>query len=610
MRIQKYTLAFLIMLTSLAEAYSQTPITVCPQNTTFTGMTRGYYFTAPANFTICGIYVEDDASTLFQSAAIVRFTSGPPPAFAAVTNNFVTLWQNLNYAPNNMISVPNIQINAGDVIGIYGSRGANSVNSYGAAQCVINIQSIPTTTFRSGMQFDLAAGPGMHDIWSENNGSIGRVTMYTDCCPSPVAIPNIAGPDSVCEGELATYTVPAQTGALSYNWTVPAGATITGGQGTTSLNVTWNTVPGGQICVDWTDTCTTSPQTCFNVVVNPTPTVTVPANITVCNGDPINPSMFTSTPIGGIFTWTNSDPSIGLAASGSGNTPLFNATNTGSTPITATITVTPSLAGCSGPPSTYTITINPTPAAPTAANITICPEDTATLIATAPGGTYSWYDSSSGGNLIFTGDTLILPNLNNDTIFYLETIINGCISPRSTITVTIAPTINVNIIADKTYLFLGESTGLIAYSGLPNTTYSWTPPNGLSCIVCSNPTATPDASGWYYVTATNPSGCTSLDSIYIEVDPTANIYVPNIFSPNEDGNNDIYLVRGKGIETFYLAIYNRWGQKVFESNDMTQGWDGTKGGKMLNQGVFVYKLNIIMKNGEEHQKSGNITLVR
>ncbi|PJB15533.1 MAG: hypothetical protein CO118_03220, partial [Flavobacteriales bacterium CG_4_9_14_3_um_filter_32_8] len=287
---------FLIFSLFTSNIGAQTPIPVCPQTGSFTSMVRGYYFTAPTNFTICGIYVEDDMSTAFQAASIVRFTAGPPPAYSAVTNSFVTLWQNLNYAPNTMIPVPNIAINAGDIIGIYGARNSTTINSYGAANCVINIAGFPTTTYRSGMQFSLAAGPAMHDIWNENSGSIGRVTMYTNCCPAPIAIPAIAGSTSVCVGSSATYTVPAQAGAVSYNWTVPAGATITSGQNTTSLNVTWNTTPGGSVCVTWTDACATSPPTCINVTVNPIPTVTVPANASYCNGAAVSASSYASLP--------------------------------------------------------------------------------------------------------------------------------------------------------------------------------------------------------------------------------------------------------------------------------------------------------------------------
>ena len=101
-----------------------------------------------------------------------------------------------------------------------------------------------------------------------------------------------------------------------------------------------------------------------------------------------------------------------------------------------------------------------------------------------------------------------------------------------------------------------------------------------------------------------------MDSVYIEVDPSSNVYIPNIFSPNEDGNNDIYLVRGKGIDLFNLAIYNRWGQLMFESTDIKSGWDGTKDGTLMDQGVFVYKLDVIMHNGKKVNQTGNITLIR
>jgi len=606
-------IAFLTWITGF-DLNAQTAIPVCPQSANFTGMTRGYYFTAPTNFTICGIYVEDDMSTAFQSAAIVRFTAGPPPAYAGTTNNFVTLWQNLNYVPNNMIPVPNININAGEIIGIYGSRTANSVNSYGAAACIINIQGFPTTTTRSGMQFDLAAGPGMHDIWMEN-GSIGRVTMYTDCCPPPAAIPTVTGSTSVCEGETVTYTVPAQTGAISYNWTVPAGATINSGQNTTSLNVTWNTAPGGQVCVDWTDACSTSPQTClavtvnatptvtvpanatycpgdavpigtptstpaggtfswtnsntaiglaangtgnvpaftaanatgaaisgtitvtptvngcigtpsnYTITVNPTPTVTVPTNATYCPGDPVPASAYSSAPAGGTFAWTNSDPSIGLAANGSGNTPVFNAINATGTAVVATITVTPTVNGCVGTPSNYTITVNPTPLAPTAPGVTICPNNSATLTATAPGGTYEWYDAAVGGTLLFTGASYITPALAVNTSYWVQTTVNGCTSPRTMVTVTIAAAITVNAGIDDT-ICDGQPYNLSVTPNGVGYSYVWDEPANLGFSTIFNPIVNPTANTTYTVTVTDPSNCVGTDMVTIYVNPVPTTTTP------------------------------------------------------------------------------------
>ena len=399
-----YALALLGLLL-VKDVAAQTPIVICPQLNSFTGMTRGYHFTANTTFTICGVYVEDDMSTLFQSVEIVRFTAGPPPAFAANTNNFVSLFYQPNWAPNTMIPVPNIVVNPGDIIGVYGSRGANSINSYGNPNCPVTINATPHTLQRSGMQADLSAMP-MQNIWSEVNYNIGRVTMYTNCCPTPPAIPTITGPTTVCEGDAVTYTVPPQAGATTYTWTVPAGATITGGQGTTSLNVTWNTTPGGQICVDYTDACTTSPQTCLNVTVNPTPTMTTPANQTYCNGDAVPASAFVSNPAGGTFAWTNSNPAIGLGAGGAGNTPAFTATNPGTTPITGTITVTPTVNGCVGTPVNYTITVNPTPTVTVPANATYCagdPVPASNFTSNVGGATYTWTNSNTAIGLAANG---------------------------------------------------------------------------------------------------------------------------------------------------------------------------------------------------------------
>ena len=84
-KIPKLLLIITLSLSITIDVFAQTPIAVCPQLNSFTGMTRGYHFTAPTNFTICGLYVEDDMSTLFQSVAIVRFNSAAPPAFNGTT---------------------------------------------------------------------------------------------------------------------------------------------------------------------------------------------------------------------------------------------------------------------------------------------------------------------------------------------------------------------------------------------------------------------------------------------------------------------------------------------------------------------------------------------
>ena len=89
-----------------------------------------------------------------------------------------------------------------------------------------------------------------------------------------------------------------------------------------------------------------------------------------------------------------------------------------------------------------------------------------------------------------------------------------------------------------------------------------------------------------------------------------NVFVPNIFTPNEDGKNDELHVLGKGISEIDWAIYDRWGAKVFQTNDTQGGWDGSFKGKKMNAGVVVYALQVTFYDGQVQKYTGNVTLIR
>ena len=471
---------------------------------------------------------------------------------------------------------------------------------------------------------------------TDANNCVGddSVTIFVNPPPTMTAPANI----TVCNNDpIAASTFTSNPAGGTFTWTNsdPTIGLAAAGTGNTPA---FNAFNGGAAPVTATITVTPSVNGClgvpvtYTITVNPGALAIVPANITVCPGDPIPASAFTSLPVGGTFTWTNSNPTIGLAAAGTGNTPAFNAINNSNVPVTSTVSVTATASSCPGPPATYTITVNPITTGAT--NVAICQGDSMLIggnYYSTPGNYIDTTTNAYGCDSILTytltinivsvetnqliicdGDSILL-NGNYysaaGTYPFTFTSTAGCDS-IVIYELAIDPLPTISVIAETTMINLGESTELTAFTGQPNTTYSWSPPDGLSCTLCPNPIATPSQSGWYYVTATNQNGCTSIDSIYIEVDVTTNIYVPNIFSPNEDGNNDIYLVRGKGIDLFHLSIYNRWGQLVFESNDIEQGWDGTKDGGVLNQGVFVYKLNVTFRDGDEFKQTGNITLIR
>lgn len=171
--------------------------------------------------------------------------------------------------------------------------------------------------------------------------------------------------------------------------------------------------------------------------------------------------------------------------------------------------------------------------------------------------------------------------------------------------------------ADPDTIFIGQSSQLEATHGYE--IYDWTeivPPGtgSLDDPIIYNPLATPGYTTTYLVHILDSCGCESWDTVrvvvedYICADPF--IYIPNAFSPNGDGINDILYVRSEVADQLYLAIYDRWGQLVFVTEDFNTGWDGTFKGKPVDPAVFAYYLKARCLNMEIYEKKGNITVVR
>jgi len=348
------------------------------------------------------------------------------------------------------------------------------------------------------------------------NGCVSPRTMVTVTIASAIVVD--AGVDAtICNGDTYTLGVTPNGAGYSYVWDepgYPGFSTVYNPTVTPSATTTYYvTVTDANNCVG-NDSVT--------ITVNPTPVVNPIANITVCNGANVPASAFTSTPAGATFAWTNSNTTIGLAASGSGNTPAFTATNTSGSAVTSTVSVTPTLNGCVGTPVSYTITVNPTPAAPTAAGVTICPNNTATLTATAPGGTYEWFDAAVGGNLLATAASYTTPVLTTTTSYYVQTTVNGCVSPRTMVTVTVAPGLVVDAGLDTTICY-GDVVTLGATPNGAGYSYSWDESGILGFSTVFNPTVSPTATTTYYVTVTDANNCFGSDSVTVTVNPPLSV---------------------------------------------------------------------------------------
>ena len=175
----------------------------------------------------------------------------------------------------------------------------------------------------------------------------------------------------------------------------------------------------------------------------------------------------------------------------------------------------------------------------------------------------------------------------------------------------------LDIVANPDTIFIGDASQLIATED-PNYTYTWTQNPSLSAFNIFNPTANPVEATIYYLEVNDLSSCKNRDSVIIYtktfICEEPYIFVPNTFTPNNDGLNDILYVRGNVITELYFVVYNRWGEKIFETNDQNIGWDGTYKGSTLSPDAYGYYLRykcIGMGTGDDYQfKKGNVTLIR
>ncbi|MCB9307408.1 MAG: gliding motility-associated C-terminal domain-containing protein [Lewinellaceae bacterium] len=217
----------------------------------------------------------------------------------------------------------------------------------------------------------------------------------------------------------------------------------------------------------------------------------------------------------------------------------------------------------------------------------------------------------------------------------LDPIPNPVVSPTESTTYTVEVinqfgckdtlAFNVNVISidvtaevlGKDTICPGQSTDLLAtvVSNSNDITYEWTPSFSLSGSDTANPTASPDEDTQYIVTAIAGGLCpdTATVTVYFMtgecVEPF--IFVPKAFTPNHDGNNEFFIVRGVNITELYFVVWDRWGEKVYETEDpKAQGWDGTYNGKELTPDSYAWYVRVTCGNGEIYINKGDVTLLK
>ncbi len=195
---------------------------------------------------------------------------------------------------------------------------------------------------------------------------------------------------------------------------------------------------------------------------------------------------------------------------------------------------------------------------------------------------------------------------------------HGCDSVH-VITTTLLPTFEVAVHSPEDIIKKGESITLTAVSNSGDYTYSWITSTGANpnCYDCGGSlTASPATTTSYTLIAVDENGCSDTSSRTIVVEPGfACVYVPNAFTPNGDGLNDVFTVNGEYLQDVQLRIFNRWGEMIFESSNPSGGWDGTYKGQPLPADVFLYSVKAGSCNDSElsqndSHRTGSVTLIR
>jgi gliding motility-associated-like protein len=190
----------------------------------------------------------------------------------------------------------------------------------------------------------------------------------------------------------------------------------------------------------------------------------------------------------------------------------------------------------------------------------------------------------------------------------------GCISEQIVVVPEPAQGVITITTGDST-IQLGDNIQLNSsfspYSNSTIVSYNWSAAQGLSCTDCPNPVATPyDNNNEYTLAVVYNNGCVAVTSVKVQVEGHPPVFTPNAFSPNGDGNNDVFLVYGEAIKKVDLKIFNRWGELIFESTNQYNGWDGTYKGELQNPGVYTFITTVTYLDGKTANKNGSLTLVR
>lgn len=330
-----------------------------------------------------------------------------------------------------------------------------------------------------------------------------------------------------------------------------------------------------------------------NIDVRKNISVKTSADSVICTGDPVDLSAEADGEYA--FTWVNLDSRQIISRS----------KDVTVTPVrTGTYYVQVDLGSCTSRDSIFFRTVDP-PVAYAGEDTTICYGEKVQLQASG-GAYYSW----SPAQTLTTprrASTIAWPK---DTTTYTVTVTDtlGCPKPvTAQRTIAVVPPVPA-FAGNDTIVMKGQPFQLNASGGVR---YQWSPADGLSSTVVPDPVTRYNSDITYRVQAFSTEGCVGEDDIHVRFMSGPEIYIPNAFTPNGDGVNDMFRPMPVGFTKMeYFRIYNRWGEEIFSSVQYMKGWDGRKKGSPATADTYIWIVGGININGQKVEKRGTVTLIR
>ena len=397
----------------------------------------------------------------------------------------------------------------------------------------------------------------------DTSGNAASTNVTVNVIPEPE--PGL-GPDTIiCEDPNSYATLEADSGFDTYLWNTGATSQTIQVDSTANYSVT---VTKGN--------CTGSDS--VNVAVEPKPVADTGPDEEICIGDTITLSAATANYAE--YIWNTGDTAQSITVSPKQDS------------VYVLDVVTP--LGCRSTDSIQ-VKVNPLPNADAGPVKEICNGDQVDL--TASGGqVYEWSTSDMVSTITVSP---------SDTTEYYVTVTdaNGCVN-NDTTSVLVNPLPVVEATSQDSAICLGDETELFAAGA---DTYNWSVGKSGSNIFVQ-----PMSSTTYTVTGTDQNGCKSTANLTVIAEDCSSFYIPNAFTPDGDGLNDVFRPLGQfaAIDEYEMIIYNRFGDVIFQSEDPQEGWNGIIDGEYAPHGVYVYYVHYKSIWGKEFEKTGSVTLLK